>query len=62
MSPRGKMVERLVTPLDPEIERAHVQVVEDRRAAYRAGQSALVDGDEALAQVRAALPRMKKAG
>jgi hypothetical protein len=57
-----KLVESLVSPIEPEIERAHLQVVEDRRAAFHAGVVRLVEGEDGLAQVLAALPRMKKAG
>jgi hypothetical protein len=52
-----KLVESLVTTLDPEIEQAHLHAVQERRAAYLAGRSELVDGDEALKQIRAAIRR-----
>jgi hypothetical protein len=52
-----KLVESLVTSLDPQIAQAHLQAVQERRAAYQAGQSALVEGDEALKQIRAAIRR-----
>jgi hypothetical protein len=49
-----KLVESLVTSLDPQIQQAHLQAVQERRAEYQAGRSALVDGDEAMQQVRTA--------
>jgi hypothetical protein len=50
-----KLVESLVASLDPQIEQAHLQVVEDRRAEYQAGRTVMVEGDEALKQIRAAM-------
>ena len=52
-----KLVESLVTSLDPQVQRAHLQAVQERRAEYQAGRSVLVDGDEALKQIRAAIRR-----
>lgn len=52
-----KLVESLVTTIDPEIEKAHLHTVQERQAKYRAGKSVLVDGDEALQQIRAAIRR-----
>ncbi len=52
-----KLVESLVTSLDPQIQQAHLLAVQERRAEYQAGRSALVDGDEALKQIRAAIRR-----
>jgi hypothetical protein len=52
-----KLVESLVTTLDPQIEQAHLRAVEERRAAYQAGQAELIEGDEALKQIRAAIRR-----
>ena len=52
-----KLVESLVTSLDPQIEQAHLHAVQERRAEYLAGRSELVDGDEALKQIRAAIRR-----
>jgi hypothetical protein len=52
-----KLVESLVTTLDPQIEQAHLHAVEERRAAYLAGQADLIEGDEALKQIRAAIRR-----
>ncbi len=55
---REQMAEKLVESLlDPEIEQAHLQAVRERRADYLAGRSALIDGDEALKQVRSAIRR-----
>jgi|CXWL01.1.fsa_nt_gi hypothetical protein len=55
---REQMAEKLVESLlDPEIEQAHLQAVQERRADYLAGRSALIDGDEALKQVRSAIRR-----
>ena len=52
------MAEKLVESLvDPEIERAHLHAVQERRADYQAGRSVLIDGDEALKQVRSAIRR-----
>ncbi len=50
-----KLVESLVTSLDPQIEQAHLHAVGERRAAYLTGRSELVDGEEALKQIRAAI-------
>lgn len=52
-----KLVESLVTTIDPQVEQAHLHAVEERRAAYLAGRSELVNGDEALKQIRAAIRR-----
>lgn len=52
-----RLVESLVTALDPQIEQAHLHTVQERRAAYQAGRSELVEGDEALKQIRAAIRR-----
>jgi len=52
-----KLVESLVASLDPQIEQAHLHAVQERRAEYQAGRSVLVDGDEALKQIRAAIRR-----
>lgn len=52
-----KLVESLVSAIDPAIEQAHLQLVEERRGDYQAGKMPLVDGDEALKQVRAAIRR-----
>ena len=52
-----KLVASLVTSLDPQIEQAHLQAVQERRAAYKAGRSELIDGDEALKHIRAAIRR-----
>jgi hypothetical protein len=53
------LVEKLLASLagetDPAMERAHLDEVRRRRAAVRAGDSKLVDGDEAMRQVRSAL-------
>lgn len=52
-----KLVESLVASLDPQIAQAHLHAVRERQAEYRAGRSTLVDGDEALKQIRAAIRR-----
>lgn len=53
MPERELMAEKLVESLlDPGIEQAHLQAVQERRAEYQAGRSALIDGDEALKQIR----------
>jgi 4'-phosphopantetheinyl transferase EntD len=52
-----KLVESLVTSLDPQIEKAHLRAVQERRAEYQAGRSVTVDGDEALKHIRAAIRR-----
>lgn len=52
-----KLVESLVTALDPRIQQAHLQAVQERRAENQAGRSVLVEGDEALKQIRAAIRR-----
>ena len=52
-----KLVESLVTSLDPQIEEAHLHAVQERRADYQAGRSVLVEGKEALQQIRAAIRR-----
>lgn len=50
---RELMAEKLVGSLpDPGIEQAHLHAVQERRAEYLAGRSALIDGDEALKQIR----------
>ena len=52
----GKIVElRKLAETDPAMERTHLHEVRRRRAAVRAGDSKLVDGDEAMRQVRSAL-------
>ncbi len=52
-----QLVESLVTNVDPQIERAHLQAVQERRAAYQAGRTELIEGDEALKQIRATIRR-----
>ena len=47
----------MVTSLDPQIEKAHLRAVQERRAEYQAGRSVPVDGDEALKHIRAAIRR-----
>ncbi|MBI2814578.1 MAG: addiction module protein [Opitutae bacterium] len=55
---RELMAEKLVESLlDPEIEQSHLQAVQERRADYQAGRSALIDGAEAMKQVRSAIRR-----
>lgn len=56
---RAVLVEKLLASLagetNPDVERAHLEAVRLRRAAERAGKTALIDGDEALRRARAAL-------
>lgn len=52
-----KLVESLVTSLDPQVEQAHLLAVQERRAEYQAGRSVLLEGDEALKSIRAAMRR-----
>jgi hypothetical protein len=60
-SGRALLVEKLLASLagetDPTVERAHLDEIRRRRAAVRAGQAKLIDGDEAIKQVRSALGR-----
>jgi len=52
-----KLVESLVTTVNPQIEHAHLHAMEERRAEYQAGHAELIEGDEALKQIRAAIRR-----
>jgi hypothetical protein len=56
---RALLVERLLASLagetNPTVERAHLDEIRERRAAVRSGKTSLVDGTEALREVRAAL-------
>lgn len=56
---RALLVEKLLASLsgetNPTVERAHLDAVRRRRDAVGSGQSALIDGDEALRRARAAL-------
>lgn len=52
-----KLVESLVTSIDPEMEQAHLHAVQERRAGYLAGRAELIEADEATKQIRAALRR-----
>ena len=56
---RALLVEKLLASLageiEPTMERAHLDDVRRRRAATRTGKATLIDGDEALRQVRTAL-------
>lgn len=52
-----KLVESLVAAMDPEIEKAHWQMVQERQANYRAGKTVLVDGDDAMKQIRSSIRR-----
>ncbi len=58
-SGRALLVEKLLASLSgeitPEVERAHLDEVRDRRAAVRSGTARLVDGTEALRQARASV-------
>jgi hypothetical protein len=59
ISGRAFLVEQLLASLagetDPAVERAHLDEIRERRAAVRSGKTSLVDGTEALREVRAAL-------
>src|ERR1017187_6832630 len=50
-----KLLASLVGETHPAMERAHLDEIHRRRAAVRAGDSKLVDGDEAMKQVRSAV-------
>jgi hypothetical protein len=50
-----KLVESLSGTVDPEIELAHLQAVQERRAEYQSGRTTLVEAEEALKQIRAAI-------
>ena len=56
---RAMLVEKLLASLageiEPAVERAHLDDIRRRRVAARSGKSVLIDGDEALRQVRTAL-------
>lgn len=52
-----KLVESLVTTIDPQIEQAHLQIVQERRAGYLAGSSKLMEADEVMKRIRAAIRR-----
>lgn len=56
---RALLVEKLLNSLsgerDPAVERVHLDEVQRRREAVRAGKSSLIDGAEALKRARAAI-------
>jgi hypothetical protein len=56
---RAFLVETLLESLsgeaDPEVEKAHLAEIRQRRQSVHAGKAKLIDGDEAMRQVRAAL-------
>ena len=56
---RALLVEKLLASLageiEPAVERVHLDDIRRRRVAARSGKSVLIDGDEALRQVRTAL-------
>lgn len=56
---RAELVEKLLASLagesDPTIERAHLNEVRRRRDAARTGTASLIEGEEALRRVRAAV-------
>ena len=58
-SGRVLLVESLLASLAGEVnqvvERAHVDEIRKRRAALRSGETRLVDGEEGLSELRAAL-------
>jgi uncharacterized glyoxalase superfamily metalloenzyme YdcJ len=57
-SGRALLVETLLASLagetNPAVERAHLDEISQRRSAVRSGAASLVDGVEALKEVRAA--------
>ena len=55
---RAKLVERLIASFGPRsaAEAAWLQAAQLRRDDVRAGRTAMVPGDQALARVRARLP------
>jgi hypothetical protein len=59
VSGRALVVESLLASLagetNPAVERAHLDEIRKRRAAVRSGEASLVEGTEALQEVRAAL-------
>jgi len=59
MHSRVLLVEKLLASLageiDPTAERTHLNEVRRRRNEVRAGRAKLVEGDEAMRQVRSAL-------
>jgi len=59
VSGRVSLVETLLASLagetNPTVERAHLDEIRGRRTAVRSGKASLVDGTEALREVRAAL-------
>jgi Putative addiction module component len=59
VSDRALVVESLLASLagetNPDAERAHLDEIRQRRAAVRSGKTGLVEGSEALREVRAAL-------
>ncbi len=58
-SGRALLVEKLLNSLsgksDPTVERAHLDEIRRRRKAVQSGTAKLVDGEQALQSVRAAL-------
>jgi hypothetical protein len=54
---RAKLVERLIASFEPKspAQAAWLKAANDRRENVRAGQVAMVPGDDALARVRARL-------
>jgi hypothetical protein len=56
---RALLVKKLLASLagetNPAVERTHLDEVRRRREAVRSGRAKLVDGDEAMRQVRSAL-------
>ncbi len=59
VSGRALVVESLLASLagetNPSVERVHLDEIRKRRAAARSGKAGLIDGTEALREVRAAL-------
>jgi hypothetical protein len=50
-----KLLASLAGEIEPAVERVHLDDIRRRRVAARSGKSVLIDGDEALRQVRTAL-------
>jgi Putative addiction module component len=59
ISGRALLVEKLLASLagetNPAVERAHLDEIRRRRAAVRSGEANLVEGAEAIREVRASL-------
>jgi hypothetical protein len=58
VSGRAHLVEKLLASLsgevNPDVEKVHLEVIQERRALVKRGESRLLDGPAALKQLRAA--------